>query len=250
MVRVAFSNEPGFVASLDKASRRFLNANAVAGNLEESASSSSSKSPELLARYCDQLLKKGGKSATDVDVEKMLDDILIVFKVRERSRNCQFWFLMQMQYIEEKDVFLHFFSKMMAKRLINETSASEDLEASMISKLKSVSGFEYTTKLQRMIQDVGTSRELTQKFSAAAGRQFSIDGEDGGILLFSGHIVCQDLCWCLQLARGRCNCLRVSLLSQHSCCDSKLRLMRFITNSILEGSWCGFQLIPRFVTFV
>jgi len=48
--------------------------------------------------------------------------------------------------------------------LINETSASEDLEASMISKLKSVSGFEYTTKLQRMIQDVGTSRDLMQRF--------------------------------------------------------------------------------------
>lgn len=157
LVRVAFASEPGFVAALDKASRRFLNANAVAGNLDESSNSAASKSPELLARYCDQLLKKGGK-ATDVDVEKMLDDILIVFK-----------------YIEEKDVFLHFFSKMMAKRLINETSASEDLEASMISKLKSVSGFEYTTKLQRMIQDVGTSREMTQKF-AAAGRGFALDG--------------------------------------------------------------------------
>jgi cullin 1 len=64
---------------------------------------------------------------------------------------------------------------MMAKRLINETSASEDLEASMISKLKSVSGFEYTTKLQRMIQDVGTSRELTQKFHSSA-RKFALDG--------------------------------------------------------------------------
>jgi hypothetical protein len=84
LVRVAFSNEPGFVAALDKASRRFLNSNAVAGSLDETGGSvggSASKSPELLARYCDQLLKKGGKSATDTDVEKMLEDILIVFKV-------------------------------------------------------------------------------------------------------------------------------------------------------------------------
>jgi cullin 1 len=86
LVRVAFNNEPGFVAALDKASRRFLNSNAVAGNLEENGSGSASKSPELLARYCDQLLKKGGKSATDVDVEKMLDDILIVFKVGKKKK--------------------------------------------------------------------------------------------------------------------------------------------------------------------
>ena len=148
LVASAFQNDPGFVASLDKACRRFLNCNSVTGGDENSGSSS--KSPELLARYCDQLLKKGSKGASDTDVEKVLDDILIVFK-----------------YIEEKDVFLHYFSKRMASRLIQETSASEDLEASMISKLKSVSGFEYTTKLQRMIQDVGTSRELAQKFAVS-----------------------------------------------------------------------------------
>jgi cullin 1 len=146
LVKAAFQNDAGFVASLDKACRRFLNNNPVTGGAD--GGGSSSKSPELLARYCDQLLKKGSKGASESDVENILDDILIVFK-----------------YIEEKDVFLLFFSKMMAKRLIQESSASEELEASMISKLKSVSGFEYTTKLQRMIQDVGTSRELTESFN-------------------------------------------------------------------------------------
>lgn len=54
------------------------------------------------------------------------------------------------KYIEDKDVFQTFYSKMLAKRLIHGTSASEDLEGVMIGKLKSTCGYEYTSKLQRI----------------------------------------------------------------------------------------------------
>jgi len=47
----SFKNDAGFVASLDKACREFVNRNAICVK-------SSSKSPELLARFCDNLLKK------------------------------------------------------------------------------------------------------------------------------------------------------------------------------------------------
>lgn len=40
------------------------------------------------------------------------------------------------KYVEDKDVFQKFYSKMLAKRLVYQTSASDDAEASMISKLK------------------------------------------------------------------------------------------------------------------
>ena len=40
------------------------------------------------------------------------------------------------RYIEDKDVFQKFYSKMLAKRLVQQNSASDDAEASMISKLK------------------------------------------------------------------------------------------------------------------
>ena len=43
------------------------------------------------------------------------------------------------KYIEDKDVFQKFYSKMLAKRLVQFLSASDDAEASMISKLKQVS---------------------------------------------------------------------------------------------------------------
>ena len=40
------------------------------------------------------------------------------------------------KYIEDKDVFQKFYSKMLGKRLVQHMSASDDAEASMISKLK------------------------------------------------------------------------------------------------------------------
>ena len=53
---------------------------------------------------------------------------------------------------------------MLATRLVGHMSASDDAEASMISKLKSACGFEYTSKLQRMFQDIGVSKDLNENF--------------------------------------------------------------------------------------
>jgi len=110
----SFRNDPGFVASLDKACRSFINENAVC-KLAKSAS----KSPELLARFVDSLLKKSAKNPEEQEMEQLLTDVMTVFK-----------------YIEDKDVFQTFYSKNLAKRLIHGTSASEDLEGTMIGKLK------------------------------------------------------------------------------------------------------------------
>jgi len=43
---------------------------------------------------------------------------------------------------------------MLAKRLVDHLSVSEDAEASMISKLKAACGSLYTSKLQKMFQVV------------------------------------------------------------------------------------------------
>jgi cullin 1 len=149
----AFKREKGFVGSLDRACTKFINKN--------KAASTASKSPELLAKYCDTLLKKSSKNPEDAELEETLNQIMTVFK-----------------YIEEKDVFQSFYSKMLAKRLVQAQSASDDAEASMISKLKQACGFEYTNKLQRMFQDVSLSKELIKKFRehvSNSGSQLSVD---------------------------------------------------------------------------
>ena len=63
------------------------------------------------------------------------------------------------KYIDDKDVFQQFYTTKLSKRLIHGVSASDEAEASMISKLKEACGFEYTNKLQRMF--TGTYRTST-----------------------------------------------------------------------------------------
>lgn len=142
LVLTAFNNDAGFVAALDKACGRFINSNAVT-----KLAQSSSKSPELLAKYCDLLLKKSSKNPEEAELEDTLNQVMVVFK-----------------YIEDKDVFQKFYSKMLARRLVGYMSASDDAEASMISKLKQACGYEYTSKLQRMFQDIGVSKDLNEQF--------------------------------------------------------------------------------------
>lgn len=53
---------------------------------------------------------------------------------------------------------------MLAQRLVNSASESDDYESSMISKLKQKCGFEWTQKFQRMFTDISTSRGMMQSF--------------------------------------------------------------------------------------
>ena len=140
LVENAFAGESEFVRSLDNACKEFVNRNKV-------CKTGSTRSPELLAKYTDVLLKKGAKSAEEADLEASLIDVMTVFK-----------------YIEDKDVFQKFYSRMLAKRLVHSSSASEDAETSMIGKLKEACGFEYTNKLQRMFQDIQISTDLNAQY--------------------------------------------------------------------------------------
>lgn len=154
VVDVCFKAELGFNASLDRvcspctdqdlltelqACRKFFNKNAAA--------TTSTKSPELLASYCDQLLKKSNKDLDAEALEKQLTQAMIIF-----------------DYIDDKDVFQKFYQKKLAQRLVMGLSASDDSESSMISKLKEKCGFDYTNKLQKMFTDVGIGRDLTDRF--------------------------------------------------------------------------------------
>lgn len=140
----SFRGEAGFVASLDKACREFVNRNAATGT-------SSSKSPELLAKHADLLLRKNNKLAEEGDLEGALNRVVCFiphhFDTRILKLDQQ---MILFKYIEDKDVFQTFYTTKLSKRLIHGVSASDESEASMISKLKEACGFEYTNKLQRM----------------------------------------------------------------------------------------------------
>lgn len=140
LVKKSFRGEAGFNAALDKACREFINQNSI-------TTKSSQRSPELLAKYSDQLLKKTNKVGEETDLDVALIQTMTVFK-----------------YIEAKDVFQKFYSKMLAKRLVYFTSASDDAEASMISRLKDQCGFDYTARMQRMFSDMALCKDLNDQF--------------------------------------------------------------------------------------
>jgi len=68
-VKRSFRGEAGFVASLDKACRDFVNKNSATG-------SSNTKSPELLAKHADLLLRKSNKLAEEEDLEVALNRVV------------------------------------------------------------------------------------------------------------------------------------------------------------------------------
>lgn len=59
------------VVTTVQACRKFINNNAVT-----QAANMSSKSPELLARYCDLLLKKSSKNPEEAELEDTLSQVV------------------------------------------------------------------------------------------------------------------------------------------------------------------------------
>ncbi|EHL02951.1 putative Cullin-1 [Glarea lozoyensis 74030] len=152
LVKTAFADEPEFTRSLDNACREFVNRNQI-------CKSGSNKSPELLAKYADAVLRKGTNGSEESDLENTLNQIMTIFK-----------------YIEDKDVFQKFYARMLARRLIHTSSSSDDAETSMISKLKEQCGYEYTNKLQRMFQDMQISKDLNTGYKEFEAQMLADSG--------------------------------------------------------------------------
>lgn len=138
LIADVFNNDPLFLSALDKACSSVIN--------KRISDKQPCRSAELVAKYCDSLLKKS--KTTENEIETKLAQSITIFK-----------------YIEDKDVYQKFYSRMLAKRLIHEQSQSMDAEEGMINKLKQACGYEFTSKLHRMFTDISVSGDLNTKFN-------------------------------------------------------------------------------------
>lgn len=129
MIENTFASDKVFMSALDRACTAIIN---YRENNKQPC-----RSPDILSRYCDNLLKKTGKTFSEKEMESKISDAIIIFK-----------------YISDKDIFQKCYSKMLAKRLIHSQCISMENEELMIQKIKSVCGYEFTSKLQRMFTDV------------------------------------------------------------------------------------------------
>lgn len=139
MKTAVFMDDGEFSSGLDKALQGVVNS--------KEPGQAVPKASERLARYTDGLLKKTMKGLSESDLETKLGSAIVIFR-----------------YIEDKDIFQKFYSKMLANRLIAGASVSMDAEELMINKLKQACGYEFTSKLSRMFTDIGLSHELSTSF--------------------------------------------------------------------------------------
>lgn len=109
-----------------------------------------SRCPELLANYCDMLLRKTplSRKLTSDEIESKLREVLLVLK-----------------YVQNKDVFMRYHKAHLTRRLILDTSADSEKEENMVEWLREVGmPADYVNKLARMFQDIKVSEDLNQQF--------------------------------------------------------------------------------------
>jgi len=101
----------------------------------------------LMCAFCDRILKKSGERLAEDQVEALLTKCVELFS-----------------FLTDKDLFAEIYKNQLSKRLLYETSASEDAEKSMIAKLKMNCGAQFTSKLEGMITDLSLASEWQRKF--------------------------------------------------------------------------------------
>ncbi|OIW06777.1 hypothetical protein TanjilG_11502 [Lupinus angustifolius] len=136
-VNVCYMNHTMFHKSLKEAFEVFCN-KTVAG----------CSSAELLATFCDNLLKKGGsEKLSDEAIDETLDKVVKL-----------------LAYISDKDLFAEFYRKKLARRLLFDRSANEDHEKNILTKLKQQCGGQFTSKMEGMVVDLTLARDKQTGF--------------------------------------------------------------------------------------
>ncbi|GAB2296895.1 hypothetical protein Dimus_030996 [Dionaea muscipula] len=141
-----------FKASLDKIweesfAKNEAFCNTIKDSFEHLINLRQNRPAELIAKFLDEKLRAGNKGTSEEELEGTLDKVLVLFR-----------------FIQGKDVFEAFYKKDLAKRLLLGKSASIDAEKSMISKLKTECGSQFTNKLEGMFKDIELSKEINESF--------------------------------------------------------------------------------------
>ncbi|KAK1314245.1 Cullin-3A [Acorus calamus] len=136
IISSAFDSDKTFQNALNSSFEHFINLNP--------------RSPEFISLFVDDKLRKGLKEVSEEDVEAVLDKVMILFR-----------------YLQEKDVFEKYYKQHLAKRLLSGKSASDEAERSLIVKLKTECGYQFTSKLEGMFTDMRTSQDTLRGFHAS-----------------------------------------------------------------------------------
>jgi cullin 3 len=121
------------------------------------------RAASCLSVYVDELLRVGLRGMSDDQVTQELQKAILIFR-----------------YLSDKDVFESFYKQHLAKRLLGGRSVSDDAERAMVSQLKAECGYQFTSKLEGMFNDMRISRDLQDSYKEYKRRQESSSESAGG----------------------------------------------------------------------
>jgi len=102
-----------------------------------------------MCSFCDGILKSGsGEKLSDAEVEEYLEKTVQLFS-----------------YLNDKDLFAEIYRNQLSKRLLNQRSASDDMERLMIGKLKLKCGAQFTAKMEGMLNDLSIGVDHSTSFT-------------------------------------------------------------------------------------
>jgi cullin 1 len=101
---------------------------------------------DIISTFCDRILK-GKEKLSEEEVEAFLEKSVQLFS-----------------YLNDKDVFGEIYRSQLAKRVLNQKSASDDMEKVMIAKLKLKCGNSFTAKMEGMLSDLLLGIETSNQF--------------------------------------------------------------------------------------
>ncbi|KAI8365993.1 cullin [Radiomyces spectabilis] len=131
IVNKSFNNDVSFINTMKESFETFINMRR-------------NKPAEMVAKFIDSKLRK---KASDENLERILDRVLVIFR-----------------YLQGKDTFEAFYKRFLAKRLLLNRMVSNDIEKSMLSRLKTECGPDFTKNLEAMFKDIEISADLNAAF--------------------------------------------------------------------------------------
>jgi len=136
LIEKSFGNDMRFQKARDFAFQEFMN------NCE--------KTPHYIAIYTDGQFKKGLNQISIDEVEKRLEAIVRLFCC-----------------LHGRDTFIASYTALLANRLLNKTSCSNDAEEMMIKKLQVECGHNIVSKIKTMFLDIVKSNQMMTDFKTS-----------------------------------------------------------------------------------
>mmetsp|Transcript_15091 Transcript_15091/g.45575 ORF Transcript_15091/g.45575 Transcript_15091/m.45575 type:complete len:755 (-) Transcript_15091:786-3050(-) len=135
-VEDCFSNASLFHKALKEAFEAFCNKQIAGATMAQ-----------LMADYCNTLLKKGGaEKLGDEAIGVMLDKVIKL-----------------LAYLNDKDLFAEFYRKRLSRRLLQDKIV-EHHEMQVLAQLKAQCGAQFTGKMEGMVNDLQLARDNQQAF--------------------------------------------------------------------------------------